>query len=54
MSYILGMDIGVFIAWILTILAAVLCVLYGIYCYVKKSDLKIPNKKKQKNKKEAS
>ena len=33
---ILGMDGGVFTAWILTILAAILCVLYGIYyVYIK-------------------
>ena len=39
MDLILGMDAWVFTAWIGTILAAVLCVLYGIYHqYVKKSD----------------
>jgi len=31
MSLILGMDPLVFTAWIGTILAAILCVLYGIY-----------------------
>jgi|MudIll2142460700_1097286.scaffolds.fasta_scaffold129232_2 ABC-type dipeptide/oligopeptide/nickel transport system permease subunit len=31
MSLILGMDMLVFIAWIGTILAALLCVIYGIY-----------------------
>ena len=31
MSLILGMDVGVFLAWIGTILAAVLCIMYGIY-----------------------
>ena len=31
MSMILGMDPWVFTAWIGTILAAVACVLYGIY-----------------------
>jgi hypothetical protein len=35
---ILGMDIGVFTAWILTILAAILCLLYGIYCEFLKKD----------------
>lgn len=28
---IIGMDIGIFVAWIGTILAALLCVAYGIY-----------------------
>ena len=31
MGLILGMDIWVFAAWILTILAAISCVLYGLY-----------------------
>ena len=31
MSLILGMGIWVFLAWILTILAAILCIIYGIY-----------------------
>ena len=31
MDLILGMDIGVFLAWIGTLLAAVLCIIYGIY-----------------------
>lgn len=31
MNLILGMDLGVFIAWIGTLLAAVLCIIYGIY-----------------------
>ena len=31
MGLILGMDSVVFIAWIGTILSAILCVLYGIY-----------------------
>lgn len=31
MSMIIGMDTGVFLAWILSIFAAILCVLYGIY-----------------------
>lgn len=38
MELILGMDIGVFIAWIGTLLAAVLCVVYGVYFqFIKKS-----------------
>jgi hypothetical protein len=48
MSLILGMDSGVFLAWILTILAAISCVLYGIYTeYLKK-----PSEKNNQNKKE--
>lgn len=31
MDLILGMDIGVFLAWIGTLLATVLCIGYGIY-----------------------
>ena len=31
MSLILGMDIYVFIAWIGTIISAILCILYGVY-----------------------
>ena len=31
MSLILGMGIWVFLAWILTIIAAILCIIYGIY-----------------------
>ena len=39
MSMILGMDLGVFLAWILTILAAIACVLYGLYYeYFKKPE----------------
>jgi hypothetical protein len=52
---ILGMDIWVFTAWIGTILAAVLCLLYGIYHqYLKKSEEeKAPARKnKQSRKKE--
>ena len=38
---ILGMDVWVFTAWILTILAAIFCVIYGIYYeYIKKYDKK--------------
>lgn len=43
MGLILGMDLWVFIAWIGTILAAVLCILYGIYHqFVKKTDTEQP------------
>jgi hypothetical protein len=36
----LGMDPWVFTAWILTILAAIFCVLYGIYYeFIKKEDV---------------
>ena len=39
MSFILGMDIFVFIAWIGTILAAIFCVIIGIYYeFIKKSN----------------
>lgn len=31
MNLILGMDMGVFLAWIGTLLATVLCIVYGIY-----------------------
>ena len=48
MSLILGMDFGVFLAWILTILAAISCVLYGIY----NEYLKKPSEKNNQNKKE--
>ena len=41
MNLILGMDLGVFTAWIGTLLATVLCVLYGLYYqFIKKSDEK--------------
>ena len=52
---ILGMDIWVFTAWIGTILAAILCLLYGIYYqYLKKpGEKKAPARKnKQSRKKE--
>jgi len=54
MNLILGMDIGVFIAWIGTILAAVLCVLYGVYHeLIKKSpEESTPTSKQPKQKKE--
>ena len=44
---ILGMDIWVFTAWIGTIIAAVLCLFYGIYqWYIKKYDEKNPSERK--------
>ncbi len=53
MSLILGMDPLVFLAWLLTILAAILCVLYGIYYeYFKKDDEEKPPVKKDKKQKE--
>jgi Na+-driven multidrug efflux pump len=53
MSLILGMDLGVFCAWIGTLLATVLCILYGVYYqFFKKSNGKkqttVPKKKKKK------
>ena len=56
MSLILGMDAWVFTAWILTILAAILCVIYGIYNeFFKKSNEQKSSikKEKQPKKKEA-
>ena len=56
MSLILGMDAWVFTAWILTILAAILCVIYGIYNeFFKKSNEQKSSikKEKQAKKKEA-
>ena len=57
MTFLLGMDLFVFIAWIGTILAAITCVLYGIYHeFIKKSesndDIK-SSKIKEKPKEEA-
>lgn len=50
---ILGMDGTVFVAWILTILTAIACVVYGIYYeYLKKDDKEKPPAKKDKNQKE--
>lgn len=51
---ILGMDIGVFTAWILTILTAIVCVIYGIYYeYLKKNEEeKTPAKYDKKQKEE--
>jgi hypothetical protein len=41
MNLILGMDLGVFLAWIGTLLATVLCILYGLYYqFFKKSEKK--------------
>lgn len=45
---ILGMDPIVFTAWILTIFAAIGCVVYGIYHeYIKKTEEKKPSEKKE-------
>jgi hypothetical protein len=51
---ILGMDGIVFIAWTLTILTAIFCVIYGIYYeYLKKDgEEKIPKKKDKTQKME--
>ena len=41
MELILGMDLGVFVAWIGTLLATILCILYGVYHqFIKKTDKK--------------
>ena len=51
MSLILGMDIWVFTAWLLTIISAILCVLYGIYHqFIKKSNENETHAKKKKTK----
>jgi len=47
MSLILGMDPWVFLAWIGTIIMAIICVLYGVY----NEYLKKPSKKKSSEKK---
>ena len=55
MNLILGMDLGVFLAWIGTLLATVLCILYGLYYqFIKKSDEKrrISSTKEQDKKQE--
>jgi len=55
MDLILGMDLGVFLAWIGTLLATVLCILYGLYYqFIKKSDEKrrISSSKEQDKKQE--
>jgi len=48
---ILGMGIWVFIAWIGTILAAILCLLYGVYYWVMRSDEKKSSEVKNKQSK---
>ena len=40
MNLIFGMDVLVFTAWLLTILSAIFCVLYGIYFEIRKKPLK--------------
>ena len=40
MNLILGMDLWVFAAWILTITTAIFCVIYGIYYEFFKKPLK--------------
>ena len=51
MGLILGMDAGVFAAWVLTILAAILCVLYGVYHeFIKKTNRKKSSKKDETEK----
>jgi len=54
MTFLLGMDLFVFMAWIATILAAISCVLYGIYHeFIKKSESNddIKSSKRNKNQK---
>ncbi len=48
------MDMGVFIAWIGTLLATVLCIVYGLYYqFIKKSEKKQqPESSKEKKKKQ--
>jgi len=50
MSLILGMDIYVFIAWIGTIISAILCILYGVYHELYKKKDKISKDKLRKTK----
>lgn len=45
MGLILGMDIYVFIAWIGTIISALLCILYGVYHELYKKKLKTKKSK---------
>jgi hypothetical protein len=55
MNLILGMDLGVFLAWIGTLLATILCILYGLYYqFIKESDEKrrISSSKEQDKKQE--
>ena len=49
MSMILGMDPWVFIAWLGTIIVAIICVLYGIYneYFAKDGEKTKPFKKKE-------
>jgi len=55
MSLILGMDPLVFTAWLLTILSAIFCVVYGLYYeYLKKPSKKtVPKEIKKPEEKEA-
>ena len=49
MTFLLGMDLFVFIAWLGTILAAIFCVIYGIYYeFIKKSNSDNENNKSSK------
>ena len=51
MSLILGMGIWVFLAWILTILAAILCILYGVYHeFIKKTNDNEEQQQREKTK----
>ena len=56
MTLILGMDIYVFIAWIGTILATLLCIIYGVYHeFIKNKNTKkepVKKTKKAKNQEE--
>ena len=53
MNFILGMDIWVFIGWLGTILATILCILYGLYHeFLKKNKKKVKSLKKSTSKKE--
>jgi predicted outer membrane lipoprotein len=54
MNLIVGMDLGVFIAWIGTLLATVLCILYGLYYqFIKKTEeKKRPRIQKKQDKKQ--
>ena len=53
MSMIIGMDPWVFMAWILTILSAIFCVLYGIYHeFLKKPKQKTQSSVEKKKTKE--
>jgi hypothetical protein len=52
LNLILGMDLGVFIAWFGTLLAAVLCILYGIYTQLIKKTGEQQVKQKEDEKKQ--